>query len=228
MDPTHQAHDSALLEQLLTRRHSCRRFLPEPVPRPTIERMLELAQRSASWCNAQPWQVIVTNGEATESFRRLLLDNASASASPDFPWPRAYQGIYQQRRRECGLALYHSVGIANGDREASAQQGKENFRLFGAPHVAIITTDEALGVYGAVDCGAYVANFLLAATSLGVATIAQAALAARGPLVRAHFGLPDDRRLVCGISFGFADAEHPANRFRTSRAPLADAMQWVE
>ena len=120
------------------------------------------------------------------------------------------------------------MGIANGDREASAQQGKENFRLFGAPHVAIITTDEALGVYGAVDCGAYVANFLLAATSLGVATIAQAALAARGPLVRAHFGLPDDRRLVCGISFGFADTEHPANRFRTSRAPLADAMQWVE
>jgi hypothetical protein len=26
-----------------------------------------------------------------------------------------------------------------------------------------VTSDEALGTYGAVDCGAYVANFLLAA-----------------------------------------------------------------
>jgi nitroreductase len=227
MDSTSPAHESAPLEDLLARRHSCRRFRPDAVPRATIERMLALAQRSASWCNAQPWQVVVTSGQATERFRQLLLENAGAPPSPDFPWPREYQGVYQQRRRECGLALYDSVGIARGDREASARQATENFRLFGAPHVAIVTTDEALGVYGAVDCGAYVANFLLAATSLGVATIAQAALAARGPLVRAHFGLPDSRRLVCGISFGFADAEHPANRFRTSRAPLADAVQWA-
>ncbi len=228
MDPNSHAQDGALLDDLLTRRHSCRGFLPDPVPRPTIERLLAMAQRSASWCNAQPWQVVVTSGQATERFRRLLLDNAGAPAAPDFPWPREYQGVYQQRRRECGLALYDSVGIARGDREASARQAKENFRLFGAPHVAIITTDEALGVYGAVDCGAYVANFLLAATSLGIATIAQAALAARGPLVRQHFGLPDSRRLVCGISFGFADTAHPANAFRTRRAPLADAVQWVE
>jgi hypothetical protein len=54
-----------------------------------------------------------------------------------------------------------------GDREAYAKQGLENYRLFGAPHVAIVTSDEALGTYGAVDCGAYVNNFLLAAQSLG-------------------------------------------------------------
>ncbi|KQP36338.1 nitroreductase [Pseudorhodoferax sp. Leaf274] len=228
MNPTHPAHQSTHLDDLLAQRHSCRQFRPDPVPRATIERMLALAQRSASWCNAQPWQVTVTSGQATERLRQLLLDHAGAPAAPDFPWPRAYQGVYQQRRRECGLALYDSVGIARGDRAASARQAMENFRLFGAPHVALITTDEALGLYGAVDCGAYVANFLLAATSLGVATIAQAALAARGPLVRTHFGLPDSRRLVCGISFGFADAEHPANRFRTIRAPLADAVQWAD
>ena len=51
--------------------------------------------------------------------------------------------------------------------------------MFGAPHVAIVTSDEALGVYGAVDCGAYVSNFMLAAHSLGVGSIAQAALAGR-------------------------------------------------
>jgi len=79
-----------------------------------------------------------------------------------------------------------------------------------------------------VDCGAYVSNFMLAAQSLGVATIAQAALAGYSPFIRAHFGIPEDQRIVCGISFGYADLEHPANGFRTTRAPIGDVVRWVE
>jgi nitroreductase len=69
-----------------------------------------------------------------------------------------------------------------------------------------------------VDCGAYVQNFLLAAASLGLASIAQAALASRPEFIRRHFGLPAERRIVCGISFGYEDPAHPANGFRTTRA----------
>jgi len=35
----------------------------------------------------------------------------------------------------------------------------------------IIHTDEPLGVYGAIDCGAYVGNFILAAQALGLGTM---------------------------------------------------------
>lgn len=104
----------------------------------------------------------------------------------------------------------------------------ENFLLFGAPHVAIITTDEALGTYGTIDCGAYISNFVLAAQTFGVATIAQASIASRSPFVRAHFQLPEDRLIVCAISFGFADTDHPGNGFRTTRATVADAATWME
>lgn len=222
-------HDSEALERLLMARHSCRGFRSDPVPRELIERILTLAQRTASWCNAQPWRVCVTEGAATDRFRASLFAHAAANpAKPDIAFPREYRGVHLRRRRECGFQLYESVGIARGDRDASARQTLENFRLFGAPHVAIVTTDEALGVYGAIDCGAYVANFILAAQSLGVATIAQAALAAYSPLIREFFALPVDRQIVCGISFGYEDAEHPANRFRTSRAPLSEAVAWIE
>ena len=40
------------------------------------------------------------------------------------------------------------------------------------------------------------------------ASTAQAALAARAPFLREWFGLPDNRKIVCGISFGFADPQH--------------------
>jgi nitroreductase len=221
---TPDVDDSAALERLLQRRFSCRGFLPQPVAPDIIERVLALAQRTASWCNAQPWQLVVTRGEATERFRTALFDemqHANGEASdepPDFAWPTAYRDAYQARRRECGFGLYDAVGIAHGDRAASARQAMENFRLFGAPHVAIVTTPADLGVYGAVDCGAYVQNFMLAATSLGLGCIAQAALATRPEFIRRHFGLPAERRIVCGISFGYADPAHPANGFRTTRA----------
>jgi nitroreductase len=216
------------LEDLLHGRWSCRAFRPDPVPRPTIERLLELAQRTPSWCNTQPWHLTITSGQATHDLARALYARAAANEpeAPDLPFPAAYRGQYQDRRRECGFALYEAVGIQRGDRVRSAEQGRENFRFFGAPHFALITTERDLGVYGAIDCGGYVSVFLLAARSLGLATIPQAAVAGHSAWLRDYFELPDHRSVVCGISFGYADETHPANAFRTTRAPLTEAVDW--
>lgn len=108
------------------------------------------------------------------------------------------------------------------------QQALENFKFFGAPHVAIITTASLLGTYGALDCGAYVNNFMLAARSLDVASIAQAAIAMRSKFLHEWFQIPDERQVVCGISFGYEDPAHPANGFRTTRARMEQVVHWVD
>lgn len=204
------------LSTLLHTRYSCRAFLPELLPRATIEAILVTAQRTASWCNAQPWQLTIASGATLERLRVALQSHmANAAPAPDLPWPR-----------ECGWGLYEALGIAKGDREASARQAAQNFAMFGAPHVAIISSDEALGVYGAVDCGAYVNNFMLATHSLGVGSIAQAALASYPGVLREVLGIGEDRSIVCGISFGMADTAHPANHFRTTRADPASSVVW--
>lgn len=225
---------AAELELLLKRRASCRAFQQHVVPRGTIERILSIAQRTASWCNAQPWGVIIASGPGISRLRTELYQYAVAARTEgrgpqyDFEPPREYRGVFLQRRRECGLQLYSSLGIGKADREAATRQVLENFNFFGAPHVAIITCEESLGTYGAIDCGAYVANFLLAATAVGVATIAQAAIASQSGFLRGYLGLPPDRKVICGISFGYADEQHPANRFRTTRAPLTDTVTWLD
>lgn len=214
-------------EALLAARYSCRGFRPDPVPRATLERIAAVAQRTASWCNAQPWQLAIAGAATTERLRTGLLDFVRAHApAPDFDWPSAYLGVYQDRRRECGRQLYQAVGVARGDKDAAERQRLENFRFFGAPHVAIVSTDAALGSYGAIDCGAYVGNLMLAARAAGIAAIAHAALAAYPAFWREAFGLGSDRRIVCGISFGFDDIDHPANGFRTGRADAAAACAW--
>ena len=225
-----QQQPIAVLEDLLAARFSCRAFLPQPVPRATIERILTAAQKTASWCNSQPWRLEITSGAATNAFREMMYGAASGGkpSSGDFPFPREYRGVYLERRRESGFQLYNSLGIARGDKEAYARQALENFNLFGAPHVAIVHTDEALGVYGAIDCGGYVTSFMLAAQALGVATIPQAALARHSDLVRGHFGLSEDRRVVCGISFGYPDRAHKANSYRTTRAAVTDTVRFFD
>jgi nitroreductase len=219
-----------VLEHLLRDRFSCRAYKPEPVPRAIIDRVLVAAQRTASWCNSQPWQVVIAGGGSKEKFRKAIYAEASSGAPQDgdFEFPREYRGVYLERRRESGFQLYNTLGIARGDRAAYARQALENYNFFGAPHVAIIHTDEALGIYGAIDCGAYVGNFMLAAQALGLGTIPQAALARYSGMIRRHFGLGDDRRVVCGISFGFPDREHRINGYRTSRADVPDTVTFVD
>jgi len=48
---------------LVQGRHSCRKFTGRQVARKTIEDILRIAQHTASWCNSQPWQIIVTQGD---------------------------------------------------------------------------------------------------------------------------------------------------------------------
>lgn len=219
--------DLAALDRLLAARWSCRAFRDAPVPEQTLARIVATAQRVASWNNTQPWQLIVTRRPETDRLRAALHARAQAATpEPDIPFPTAYEGIYKARRSVCGWQLYGALGIEKGDRAASARQMLENFRFFGAPHVAIVTSPRVLGTYGVLDRGAFVTGFMTAAQAAGVATIAQAALATQAPVLRDWFAIPEDWLVVCGIAFGYADPDHPANAYRTERARPEEVIDW--
>src|SRR6266550_117800 len=101
MDAAAKAHYETedrigVLEELLNERYSVRAFLPREVPRETIEHVLSVAQRTASWCNSQPWQVLIASGEAKEKFRKAIYAEAASGAKDDldFTPPREYLGVY--------------------------------------------------------------------------------------------------------------------------------------
>lgn len=222
-------HYYDVLKSLADERWSCRAFIDRPVERSAIDSIIELARQSPSWCNTQPWQLLVTEGAETKRFAAALHEHAVTSTSPiepDFAFPRKYAGSYDLRRREVGGQLYHSLGIEPADRVAAQLAMQENFRLFGAPHLVIVSSDRDLGVYGAVDCGIFAAHFMLAVQSLGLASIPQASLAAYPAFIRNWFGLSDDRHILFGLSFGWADTAQPVNQFRTTRASVADIVDF--
>jgi nitroreductase len=214
----------------LSNRYSCRRFKQDAVPIDLIHKILTAAQKTPSWCNTQPWDVHVVSGEALQTLSGKLEKQAASGVTPnpDFLFPERYEGDYRDRRKVCGLQLYKSVGIEKGDAERTRDQALENFRFFAAPHVMFLTVPSELGVYGAVDCGLYVSSFMLVANELGVATIAQAALASYPDVVRDALNIGKERHLVCGISFGFEDTTHPINGYRTERESIASFVKFIQ
>lgn len=218
------------LDRLMTDRFSCRAFRPDPVPDQVIGDIFQMARHAASWCNTQPWDMIVTRPGTTEPLAEALTRHVRGGGGnqSDLPFPPEYRGDFLARRRAAGFALYGAVGIVRGDDAGRVRQTMENFRFFGAPHVAIMTTAEELGPYGLVDCGGFLANFLLAARAHGVDTIPQAALAQCSPVLRDHLGIPEGRQVVCGVSFGYADLDHPANGFRTERRTAEDLFRFAD
>ncbi|MBR7890685.1 nitroreductase family protein [Burkholderia multivorans] len=218
------------LDRLTSGRSTCRAYRHTALDRELIRSIVGMAGRSASWCNVQPWQLVVTETpESTERFRQALMQRVAAHPDneSDLPFPPSYEGIYRERRRGAGLALYSALGIGPKDSERSAEQALRNFRLFDAPHVAIVTVPAELGPYALVDAGGFVSSFLIAAYAHGVATTPQGALARHARFVREYFGIPDTQHMICGISFGYVEDAHPVNQFRTTRAAVDDLLRFA-
>ncbi len=79
-------HDT--LTKLLTARHSCRAYRSDEVPREVIGQVLKAAQRVPSWCNAQPWQVHVTNkAETTRLAEALYAEAMKGGVMPPPTYP---------------------------------------------------------------------------------------------------------------------------------------------
>ena len=211
-----QSYDN--LRLLLNSRYSCRAYKKQEVSEKDIREIISTASRVPTWCNAQPWEVLVTRGEATEKLSQLLIESTKTQQiNPDFNWPTQYVGQYAQRRRQCGYQLYESIGIQKEDKKRRKEQMMLNYKFFGAPHVAIVTSESDLGPYGSMDCGGFIATFTIVAQAKGIATIAQASITGYAQTIRKYFQIPKNRLIQTAISFGYSDDLHPVNHFRTER-----------
>lgn len=217
---------SATVEEALLTRRSCRAFRPDPVPRAEIERLLDLAARSASNSNCQPWQVHVLTGAAKRALTADLLDahDEGARAAGEFAYqPGADQWCepFRSRRRRFGDGLYRqALGIAAGDTAGRAGHHRRNYDFFGAP-VGLVLTVSRLPLQGAlVDAGLFLQGLMLAARGAGLHTCAQASLIDYHPVLRRHLRVPGDHVIVCGVALGYADEGHRLNDLRTPREPV--------
>ncbi|TKJ34891.1 hypothetical protein A6V29_14775 [Blastococcus sp. CCUG 61487] len=218
--------DLDALAALFEARRSTRAFLPQRLERERIDRILEVARHAPSWCNVQPWRAYVVAGGTLDRLKPELLEAArNREAAPDVQDLPEYEEPHLSRKREADDALMAARGLTGMNQfRAIVDAVMSNWRFFDAPQGLILTVPRAIGPYALVDLGSFLYGFLLALEAEGLAGCAQASLAQFPHVLRRHLPIPESEAVVCGVSFGVADADAPANRCRTVRVPLSELV----
>lgn len=219
------ANPSAV-ETALTSRRSVRAFLPRPVERSLVERILTVAARAPSGTNMQPWKVYVLTGAVRERVSQALLvahDAPEGTYRAEYRYyPVAFFEPYLARRRKIGWDLYGLVGIKRGEKDKMHRQHGRNFVFFDAPVGMIFTIDRRLERGSWLDHGMFLQAVMTAARGHGLDTCPQAAFAPFHQVLREILPIGENESVVCGMSLGYADPDAPENRLETERAPLED------
>ncbi len=233
MSDTPHAVDAAIDSRM-----SVRAFLPQAVPRATLEHLLALASRAPSGTNTQPWKVYVLQGASRDS----LMDKVCAAhdairADPGLAaqyreeydyYPEKWVSPYIDRRRENGWGLYGLLGIGKGDKDKMHAQHQRNYRFFDAPVGMMFTLDRVMGRGSLVDYGMFLQNIMVAARGHGLHTCPQAAWNGFSNIILPHIGAGEGEMLVCGMALGYADQSALVNTFRTPRVSAQDFTTWLE
>ena len=226
------------VDQAITTRMSARAFTDQPVPREVLTHLLELAARSPSGTNTQPWKVYVLQGQSRDSLvQKVCAAHDEIRANPDKAadfreaydyYPEKWVSPFIDRRRENGWSLYGLLGIGKGDKDKMHAQHQRNYRFFDAPVGLMFTVDKVMGRGSLVDYGMFLQTLMVAARGHGLHTCPQAAWNGFAKIILPHMGAGDNEMLVCGMALGYANESDIVNTFRTPRESVASFTTWLE
>lgn len=221
---TDRAARLTVTEAVLERR-SIRAFRPDPLPADTIREILELAARSPSGGNLQPWRVYALAGEEMAKLKALGVERMlGEGAEPEEyrMWPPESLTKYRQRVFSCGELIYGSVGIAREDTEGRRRMWAGNMNLFGAPVGVFLCLHRDMGYPQWADVGMYLQTLILLAQERGIDSCAMEAWAVIPDTVRSVIQYPDEYILFTGLALGYKEDGHPLTTLRMPRVPFDD------
>jgi nitroreductase len=225
---------TAAVDAAIKTRHSLRAFLPTPVPRRTIEDILEVASWAPSGTNTQPWQVHVLTGAAlkrlADRIQAAYLDpDQNAAHREEYAYyPTEWRSPYIDRRRKVGWDLYGLLGIAKSDKARMQHQHGRNFVFFDAPVGLMFTIDRVMQQGSWLDYGMFLQNIMVAARARGLHTCPQAAFTQFHRLIAEELQLGEEQMVVCGMSMGYADPDAVENSLVTERVPVAEFAHFID
>ena len=218
------------VSKALRSRISCRAFLDEPIPRKTVENILDLARTSASGGNLQPWHVYVLTGEPLRALLDDIAERIKSTPRGEEPeyrvYPKDLKEPYFSRRFKCGEDLYASIGVSREDKQGRLQQFFRNYTFFGAPVGLFFYIERNMLPPQWADMGIFLQSVMLAAREHGLHTCPQEAWAAWPRTVGEHIVPPADLMLFCGMALGRMDPKAAINSLRTDRAELSELAQF--
>ncbi|MBN1191750.1 MAG: nitroreductase [Dehalococcoidales bacterium] len=216
------------VNQAILERYSARDFKPDPVDRPTLEKILETALRSPSSGNGQPWQIFVACGAVTEKITREYLERFAA----DVPGKPEMSGLtpdqqpqaMRDRMKQITNDRLKLLGINAQDSVAMKGYREIGGRLFRAPVLVILCMDKDLNTWSVLDIGLIAQSIMLAARGAGVDSIIAQSFVSQPDILRRELEIPPGLKIVTGIGLGYQNPESIINTYRSPRRTLQEAV----
>lgn len=222
---TREAEHHHTLEQSVLSRHAIRQFLPNPFPKDLLKEALELAQHAPSNSNIQPWRLFIATGSARDRLSALLTHEASLS-DPNIP---ALPAAFKHYRSDLGKQVYNiGMGIARDDIAGRKAAVLRNYNFFGAPVVAIVCMDKALGLVDAMGVGMYLQTLMLALTERGLGTCVEVSVAGYPEIVRRELNIGEEMEILCGLAIGYEDHDFKGSDLRIARDDVGATTTWID
>lgn len=223
--------DSLHVHEAVDSRRSVRDFLPDPVPREVIERVLTRALRAPSGGNLQPWHLHVVGGERLAELKVIMRRRsveAPGGEPPDYHlYPRDLPSPYRDRRFHVGEEMYAQLGIPREDKAARLRWVARNYQLFGAPLALFCSVERLMGPGQFADAGMLLQTVMLLLRAEGLDSCPQTSWTLYPRTIGEFLRLPPERMLLAGMAIGRANPDHPVNRLVSTRAPLTEVAEFV-
>ena len=215
--------------EAINSRKSIRGYKPDPVPKEILEEIIDIATRSPSAMNTQPWEITVVTGKVLDDIRQGNIEKLTAEVTPHPDVPlETFEGEYRQRQVELAIQLFQLMGITREDKEKRAWWQQRGFRFFDAPAAIILSVDKSVGdLMSQFDCGAFSQTLCLVALKYGLGTCIEDQGVMFPEVVRGFARIPDSKRIAAGIAIGYPDWDFPANRVETKREPVENVVTWL-
>ena len=219
---------SAVFSEIARGRRSIRAFRPDPIPEDVLKSIFTDALRAPSNCNTQPWFVHVATGDTLEALRKELPERfVAGDLSLDHPYDGKYEGVYRDRQHASARVLYDALGIPREQKAERQSWFLNNFRFFGAPAVAFFTLPGQFGLREACDLGMFAQTVMLGCTARGMGSCPQTALGFLANSIKPALSIPEEQKLLFGLSMGFIDEDAAENAAVTERAALDELVRIV-
>lgn len=219
-------------DEVVLGRRSIRGYKPDPVPKKVIEEVLELAVRSPSSMNTQPWHLYVVTGDPLDKIRKENTERNISGVPPsrEIRTPnKGYEGLHRERQIEIAVQLFQKMGIERDDKEGRQDWVLRGFRQFDAPLSIVVTFDRDLldDDISKFDCGGIVNGLVTAGWSKGLGAVINSQGIMQSPVVREHAGIPDNQVIMICVAMGYPDDSFPANEVISKRKSISDLATFV-
>jgi nitroreductase len=216
--------------EAVTTRKSVRDFKSDQVPQKILRKILEIACRSPSASNAQPWEFTVIAGDVLDRIRQAAVDKLKSGIPPNPEWEVVEwppNSVYRRRQIDIAKQLFKLMDIPKENKIKRAKWMHRGLRYFNAPAAIIITMNKVLQeTRPLLDIGGVMQTICLAALEFGLGTCIENQGVIYPDVLRALAGIPESQRIIVAIAIGYPNWDFPANKVESNREPVANITTW--